>query len=119
MLMFKHELFHPDWALQTITGCANIAGDSHLSGLHSHSTSTMPLIAPTGDPYESRQAASRQQGTPHSARSTISSQEPNSQTVILVGNIADTDLVNWRDADAMHMCNAGQFGARHGLDAVN
>ena len=64
-------------------------------------------------------AASRQLGTPHSARSTVSSQEPNSQTVILVGIIAGTNLVNWRDADAMHMCNAGQFGARHGLDTVN
>ena len=59
MLMFKHELSQPDGALQTITGCANIAGDSHLSGLHSHSKSTMPLIAPTGDPDESRQPPAR------------------------------------------------------------
>lgn len=33
--------------------------------------------------------------------------------------IAETNLVNWRDADAMHMCNAEQFRGRHHLDAVN
>jgi len=67
----------------------------------------------------SNQAASLQLGTPHSVRSTTSEQGPGKQTIMLVKLIAGPSLINWRDADAMHMCNAEQFRARHDLDAVN
>jgi len=46
-------------------------------------------------------------------------QEPSSQTLILARTIAGASLIIWRDADAMHMCNTEQVGARHDLDAVN
>ena len=72
---------------------------------------------PDGSPLPGRQAASSY--VPAFSREHNIEQEPSSQTLILARTIAGASLIIWRDADAMHMCNAEQFRARHDLDAVN